>query len=492
MPPDTSSQAGSNCDSNSQMLGYGWSWRHHAQDNVGQPCPCFNMAPLACASSWEHSRFFFSQHLHMYSSVNAGSQNKHHHSSIPHITQNRSEGIFAKRLQGRTEGIKAPHSRARHPSVQTSTRSSRSLPAVRPPGKRPGGPKMFPGLGFTTFSLLFFLSLIAQRSLLAFKVIPSSSSNTHQNITRAAILQKSAEVCQNLIEQQGGNFIQPDPLTPESLAEACQSPASDSTLKSAISQISKRNAWVDGKHVFDAEYHFDDESFEKARKLITQGVSDVKTSLKQGNYEYARQRLGETMHTLQDFYSHSNWIELENRSPYPVLIKADQPFQNLADKNTPTCSSCDNDCTGNILESIISQKKLTSGYFSLTSPKKPNGKCSHGGLGDLTSVVEPKGGINKDDPDASHGSLHFVAAEVATAATKELLQDIRNSTNATEFLRLMGSSSRPRPLFSWGTTSASMARRIAEVKRITFLHHRSKAGHLDKPSPTFWSPSTTR
>ncbi|KAI4879290.1 hypothetical protein NFI96_006051, partial [Prochilodus magdalenae] len=164
----------------------------------------------------------------------------------------------------------------------------------------------------------------------------------------------------------------PDPLTPESLAEACQSPASDSTLKSAISQISKRNAWVDGKHVFDAEYHFDDESFEKARKLITQGVSDVKTSLKQGNYEYARQRLGETMHTLQDFYSHSNWIELENRSPYPVLIKADQPFQNLADKNTPTCSSCDNDCTGNILESIISQKKLTSGYFSLTSPKKPN------------------------------------------------------------------------------------------------------------------------
>ena len=41
----------------------------------------------------------------------------------------------------------------------------------------------------------------------AFKVM-FSSSNTHQNITRAAILQKSAEVCRDLILQQGGNFVQ--------------------------------------------------------------------------------------------------------------------------------------------------------------------------------------------------------------------------------------------------------------------------------------------
>ncbi|KAI4879289.1 hypothetical protein NFI96_006050 [Prochilodus magdalenae] len=111
-----------------------------------------------------------------------------------------------------------------------------------------------------------------------------------------------------------------------------------------------------------------------------------------------------------------------------------------------------------------------------------SGKCSHGGLGDLTSVVEPKGGINKDDPDASHGSLHFVAAEVATAATKELLQDIRNSTNATEFLRLMGIFQSSSVLCFVVDTSASMADEIAEVKRITSSIIDSRLGTVDKPS----------
>ncbi|KAI4879285.1 hypothetical protein NFI96_006046 [Prochilodus magdalenae] len=174
--------------------------------------------------------------------------------------------------------------------------------------------------------------------------------------------------------------LQPNPLTAASLAQACLSPASASTLRFSIYDISIRNAWVDGRRVFSAEYHFDDESFEKARRLITQGVSDVKTSLKQKNYMYARQRLGETMHTLQDFYSHSNWIELGNRSPYSTLITPSQPFENLADVSTPTCRSCDIDCTNNILEPIITQKKLTSGYFSLTSSKKPAGGRTPGGL----------------------------------------------------------------------------------------------------------------
>ncbi|KAI4879286.1 hypothetical protein NFI96_006047 [Prochilodus magdalenae] len=73
-----------------------------------------------------------------------------------------------------------------------------------------GGLKMFPGLIFTTYSsssFFLFLSLIAQRSVQGFGIIPSSS-NTHHNITRTAILQKSAEACRNLVLQQGGNFIQ--------------------------------------------------------------------------------------------------------------------------------------------------------------------------------------------------------------------------------------------------------------------------------------------
>ncbi|XP_036418022.1 von Willebrand factor A domain-containing protein 7-like [Colossoma macropomum] len=343
------------------------------------------------------------------------------------------------------------------------------------------GPKMFPKLIFTTFSFFFFLSLIAQMSIQAFKVI-SLSSNTHHNITRAAVLKKSAEACRTHVLKQGGNFIQPNPLTAESLAKACLSPASASMLKSAIRVVSIRNAWVDGKHVLNAEYHFDDESFEQARNLITQGVSLVKASLKLKNYEYARQRLGETLHTLQDFYSHSNWIELGNRSPYSTLIKPSLPFENLADVNTPTCSSCGGDCTGNILDTIITQKKLTSGYFSLTSPSKPKGKCSHGGFFDLTSRVEPKGGINKDGATTAHGSLHFVAADVATAATGDLLQDIREEAGDVEFLRLMGISKSSSVLCFVVDTSVTMTEEIAEVKHITSFIIDSRRGTADEPS----------
>ncbi|XP_037392795.1 von Willebrand factor A domain-containing protein 7-like [Pygocentrus nattereri] len=336
---------------------------------------------------------------------------------------------------------------------------------------------MFPRLIFTAFCL----SLLTQMNIQAFKVI-STSSNTHQNITRAAILQKSADVCRDLILQQGRNFVQPDPLTAESLAEACRSPASASILQFIISYVSTRNAYVDGRHVFNPQYHFDDESFEQARNLITQGVSDVKTSLKQKNYWYSRQRLGETLHTLQDFYSHSNWIELGNRSPYSTLIKPSLPLDNLADVNTPTCSSCDDNCTGNILETIITQKKLTSGYFSLLSPNKPKGKCSHGGLVDLTSLVTPKGGINKDGITTAHGSLHFVAADVATAATRDLLQDIREATGNVEFLRLMGIFQSSSVLCFVVDTSASMTEEIAEVKRITSYIIDSRQGTVDEPS----------
>ncbi|XP_072535233.1 von Willebrand factor A domain-containing protein 7-like [Salminus brasiliensis] len=343
-----------------------------------------------------------------------------------------------------------------------------------------GAPIMFPSLICSVFALL---SLAAQTRIQAFKITNSDSFNTtHQNITLSAILQKSAEVCQTVVLKQGGNFVQLRSLTEVSVAAACLSPASAATLKSAISEIQLRNARVDIRYITDSKYHFDDESFEEGRNLITQGVSLVKACLKLKNYESARLQLGETLHTLQDFYSHSNWIELGNRSPYANLINPNLPLENLADKKTPTCQSCITDCTNNILNTIIKQKKLTSGYFSLISIFKPDGKCSHGGTLDMTSRMEPTGGINKDDPEASHGSLHLVAADVATAASKDLLEGIRRSTNDIEFLRLMGISSSSSVLCIVIDTSASMADEIAEVKRVTSFIIDSRRGTADAPS----------
>lgn len=63
------------------------------------------------------------------------------------------------------------------------------------------------------------------------------------------------------------------------------------------------------------------------------------------------------------------------------------------------------------------------------------GKCSHGGLGDISSLFSPKKGINKDDTDSIHGDLHPVAVTVATNATVQLFQDIRAATGEHNFLR---------------------------------------------------------
>lgn len=63
------------------------------------------------------------------------------------------------------------------------------------------------------------------------------------------------------------------------------------------------------------------------------------------------------------------------------------------------------------------------------------GKCSHGGAGDQTSKIEPKGGINKDSFDASHGHLHPDAANLAIAATSWLLEDIRGAAGDGPFLQ---------------------------------------------------------
>ncbi|KAI4895400.1 hypothetical protein NFI96_022023, partial [Prochilodus magdalenae] len=286
---------------------------------------------------------------------------------------------------------------------------------------------------------LFFMFFYIQSWTTAFMTDLSSSSSsqismTHEGITRAAILQTTAEVCRSQAIKGGRDFVLPPILTEESLAEACFSPGSAKAFTSIIKKITQNNAWVDVRHVFSAEHHFDDQTFNEGQNLIKKGVSTVKANVMKQSYEAAREELGKVLHTLQDFYSHSNWIELGNVEPCSKLIQPSSQIDNIAD--SATCRSCaENSCMGNILEEIISQQKLTSGYFSLTSDSKPAGKCSHGGSWDQTSKSKPLGGINKDDEHSVHGYLHLKAAQVAVAATRELLEDIRVVAGDLEFLR---------------------------------------------------------
>ncbi|XP_028833070.1 von Willebrand factor A domain-containing protein 7-like [Denticeps clupeoides] len=311
-----------------------------------------------------------------------------------------------------------------------------------------------------------------------------SSSSTHAQITTQAALKVTADACESVAALKGTPFVlPPGPLTADSVEKACNAAASAKHFRSALNRINERNSRVDSIHFLDRDYHFDNEQFAMGQKHITTGIIAVKESVKRMSFETAREKLGEILHILQDFYSHSNWVELGNTSPYPNLLRQDLPIDNVADNKTPTCRSCVGKvCKNNILDNIIREKKLTSGYFSITSASKPAGKCSHGELSDKTSTVDPTGGINKDTELSSHGHLHKQATDLAVAASTELLSNIRGAAGDTNFLRLMGIGQSSSVLCFAIDTTGSMSDDIAEVNRVTTRIVDSKKGTVDEPS----------
>ncbi|KAM9362957.1 von Willebrand factor A domain-containing protein 7 [Symphorus nematophorus] len=316
------------------------------------------------------------------------------------------------------------------------------------------------------------------------------NSTTHRDITIRAVLRKTAEVCRDIALSEGRDFSLTidNSLSAGQVQRACSSTGTSTSLLStvmfqtSISNMYFSNAKVDVVFALSEEHHFDDETFEGGRDIITAGVSAVKASVKLENFVAGRWTLGRVCHTLQDFYSHSNWVELGNKAPYSPLITPDQPLENLAGPTVPTCRNCTGgNCENNLLPDLLQQGLLTSGYFNIFSSAKPAGKCSHGGAFDRTSKRDPVGGISKDDIGSSHGSLHHNAADLAVNATMELLEDIRVAVGDRNFLRLMGLSQSAVLCFVIDTTG-SMSDDIAEAKRVSFDIIDSKRGTQQEPS----------
>ncbi|XP_037835113.1 von Willebrand factor A domain-containing protein 7-like [Kryptolebias marmoratus] len=311
----------------------------------------------------------------------------------------------------------------------------------------------------------------------------TGSSFTHQVITERALLNVTIQVCRAVALSEGKDFSFPaTPLTGHSVAAACEAPKSLKTFLNTIKTILNTNRNTDIFFWNDARYHCDDERLTDGQKLITDGLSAIKAANSQQNFASATSTLGRVLHTLQDFYSHSNWVELGNNAPNSNMIRANANIGTIAEATRATCRSCvGDDCTNNILEDILNEKILTSGYFSLTSSKKLSGKCSHGGFFDRTSRTEPTGGINKDSFTSEHGHLHRQAADVAIAATNELLEDIRGAAGDKPFLQMMGLFRGKALCFAIDTTG-SMSDDIEAVKTVTSSIIDRKVGTQDEPS----------
>ncbi|XP_047432280.1 von Willebrand factor A domain-containing protein 7-like [Mugil cephalus] len=320
---------------------------------------------------------------------------------------------------------------------------------------------------------------------LAFVPIGGGGS-THVSITRKAVLQKVEEACRVVVEAAGHEF-KPTGTSPEQLVQACLGPTaagevSGSKFHSSLQEIYFQNRMVDRDFVNSAPHHFNSEAFLEGRALITEGTVAIKANIRNENFQAARETLGRVLHTLQDFYSHSNWVELGYTEPYDNLIIPSLPLENLADKDTATCYDCETGaCPNPILANILEEKKLTSGYMGIFSASKPKGKCSHGGADDLTSTVAPRGGINKDERRSDNLDLHNAAVNAATAASLQLLEDIRLAAGDNGFLRMMGIARSSVLCFVIDTTG-SMSDDIEEARNVAYEIIDSKKGTQDEPS----------
>jgi hypothetical protein len=218
------------------------------------------------------------------------------------------------------------------------------------------------------------------------------------------------------------------------------------------------------------EDHFDDELFKEANDQLIGARSAVLSYLRSGNYIGARKQLGYALHTLQDFYAHTNWVELGNTSYVSRLGYSDAFARiTLAGEHDPTCSDGNILLTDyppaefinslNLLDQLgadtsavrrsLAQRPLTSGFFPNTHPRiAADKKCAHGLPFPLTR------GLNKDDDEeqnvlrsqsqeeqAIRLGRHQEAARIATTHSRIFIRDLLTEgcgQNTNCYLGFMG------------------------------------------------------
>jgi hypothetical protein len=236
--------------------------------------------------------------------------------------------------------------------------------------------------------------------------------------------------------------------------------------------------------------HFDGETmYESNKRVVTMKQRILRLVRDHKDYRQAAEQIGQVFHTIHDFYSHSNWVELGhkdfnkdigNEDAMNSFLRANKTrdvkscqFENCTKKeikcsrpwalvlpliqlvfgsflsdtvsNFLTCPMVYFECTDN----IVTKDHLISGFASGqrlpdgTAYEKPsNGlKCSHGGLIDSTATqIDPLGGINKDTAyyafsPAAH--LHQKAAALAIDNTEFIFDEFRRELGSDEFVNLL-------------------------------------------------------
>ncbi|XP_051253637.1 von Willebrand factor A domain-containing protein 7 [Dicentrarchus labrax] len=300
----------------------------------------------------------------------------------------------------------------------------------------------------------------------------SWNSHTHQYITEQSILNVTLETLRGTKKHQGNHA--------EELTRG---------FWRAVGEVVKSNVDMDflSSTRSDPVYHFDSERMDSAMVMLRQLWAQTLLSVRAKEYQSARHSLGQLFHSLQDFYSHSNWVEMGQRLIYLHLLQPEEPAIPVANEDTPTCMECFSlTCRDNLMPRLTKTRQdswlLTTGYIS-TSPQKPQGKCSHGGILDSSRYIGAKGGINKDSTSplfSPHHYLHVEAATLATEATLSVLRDLRDTVGHKTFLRLFSVKQVPALVFVMDTTG-SMFEEITAARLRALSIIQSRDSHPGQP-----------
>ncbi|KAL6116421.1 vwa7 [Pungitius sinensis] len=303
----------------------------------------------------------------------------------------------------------------------------------------------------------------------------SWNSHTHQHITEQAILNVTVETLRGIKKHQGNHAEEQTGL--------------GRGFWRAVGEVVKSNAAMDflSSTRSDPVYHFDSERVDGATGMLRQFWAQTLLSVRAKEYQSARHSLGQLFHSLQDFYSHSNWVEMGQRVIYLHLLHPEEPAFPVAAEDTPTCMECFSPtCRDNLMPRLTNAQQdaqlLTTGYFS-TFPPKPHGKCSHGGILDLSRDMGAKGGINKDSTSplfSPHHYLHVEASKLALEATLSALRDISDAVGPETFLRLFSVRQVPALVFVMDTTG-SMFEEITAARYRAHSIIQRRAGSPGQP-----------
>lgn len=224
--------------------------------------------------------------------------------------------------------------------------------------------------------------------------------------------------------------------------------------------------------------HFDANTFYESNWRVINMTQKIFKKIEEKKYDRARELSGKVLHTIHDFYSHSNWVEMGHHKKINSAIGTEEfnkiKFSSKSDnvtclanctiveikcnrvvstmiellkglrKTSINCPIKYFKCEGNILRN----DRLISGYY--VDQKLPDGSpiskpdnsfmCSHGGVLDGDSFKPAQGGINKDSGFylfSPHANLHVIASKLAISHTEYFFNQIRAKIGDEEFSRFL-------------------------------------------------------